>query len=308
MGLKYGVIGTGALGGFYGGKLARAGEEVHFLLRSDYHHVLQNGLRVESVAGDFLLPSVSCYPSVANMPSCDVILVCLKTTNNKLLPDLLRPVTHENSLVILIQNGLGMEEELAAQMPELSIAGGMAFICSHKAGPGYIQHLDLGRLVIGLHTTTGQTFLEQCCSDFERAGVPAKLAANLGYARWQKLVWNVPFNGMTVVLNTTTDQLMNNKATRQLAYDMMLEVIEGARQCGYDLDVDFAQKMMITTEKMTPYAPSMKLDFDNRRLMEVQTIYSNPVKMAREAGFEMKKVQTLERQLRFIESTMISTN
>ena len=304
MGLKYGIIGTGALGGFYGGKLAKAGADVHFLLRSDFKEVAGNGLRVDSVNGDFHLKLVSCYSSVNEMPVCDVVLVCLKTTNNHLLPQLLKPIVHSESLIVLIQNGLGVEEELAKFMPQLNIAGGLAFICSHKVGPGHIQHLDLGKLVLGMHSPNGQEMLSQVCADFEQADVPASLSDNLGLSRWQKLVWNVPFNGLAVVLNTTTDKLMEHEHTRELAHEMMLEVIRAARQCGYLLDEDFARTMITTTIKMKPYAPSMKLDFDNRRAMEIETIYSRPVHAAKAAGFEMSKVAMLEKQLRFIESQM----
>jgi len=303
--IKYGVIGTGALGGFYGGKLAQAGYDVHFLFRSDFQYVQQNGLQVDSVNGDFHLQPVSCYASVQEMPVCDVVLVCLKTINNHLLPELLKPVIHKDSLIILIQNGLGIEEELAGKIAGVNIAGGLAFICSNKVGPGHIKHLDFGRLTIGLHTGEDKiNLLNQCCNDFEHAGVSTFTVANLQLARWKKLVWNVPFNGMTVVLNTTTDRIINFASTRELSYEMMLEVIEAADYCGYHIDPDFAKKMIADTQKMTPYAPSMKLDFDNHRPMEIRTIYTNPLETAKKAGYEMKKVAMLEQQLKFIESQM----
>ncbi|MCY1719524.1 putative 2-dehydropantoate 2-reductase [Prolixibacteraceae bacterium Z1-6] len=300
MSIRYGVIGTGAIGGFYGGKLAHSGCDVHFLFLSDFQHVQENGLRVDSVKGDFHLQQVACYSSVQEMPVCDVVLVGLKTINNHLLPELLRPIVHKDSLVILIQNGLGIEAELAHEMPDIHIAGGMAFICSNKTGPGHISHLDFGRIEMGLFTPGGTELLQQCCSDFEKAGVPVIIADNLGMARWKKLIWNIPFNGLTVVLNTTTDKIMKQNPTKDLAYEMMQEVIEAAHTCGFEIDRGIADQMITMTEGMTPYAPSMKLDFDNNRPMEIQSIYTNPVQTAQKAGYEMKKVAMLEQQLRFI--------
>ena len=116
--IRYGVIGTGALGGFYGGMLARAGREVHFLLRGDYEYVRENGLRVDSVMGDFRLPTVNAYAATDAMPACDVILVCVKTTENNCLPDLLRPLLRPGSVILMLQNGLGVEEDLAVRLPE----------------------------------------------------------------------------------------------------------------------------------------------------------------------------------------------
>ncbi|MBV5312359.1 MAG: putative 2-dehydropantoate 2-reductase [Prolixibacteraceae bacterium] len=301
MAIRYGVVGTGALGGFYGGKLVRAGQEVHFLFRSDFEFVKKNGLQVDSVKGDFHLPEINAYHTTRQMPVCDVILVCLKTTGNHLLPELIKPLLHSESIVVLLQNGLGLEEDLFAQLPGIQIAGGLAFICSNKVGPGHINHLDYGKLILGSYNVARNTNLEQIVHDFQQADIHAELAPDLSFARWQKLVWNIPFNGMTVVLNTTTDRLMADENTRELSRELMLEVIHGANQCGVPLKESLAQQMIDMTIKMKPYAPSMKLDFDFRRPMEIEYIYSKPIQTAREAGFEMHKVAMLEKQLRFIQ-------
>jgi len=302
MRLTYAVIGSGALGGFYGGKLAHAGKDVRFLFHSDYRFVVDNGLKVDSVTGNFHLTDVQAYRSTADMPKADVVLVCLKTTNNYLLKTLLPPILHPDSVIVLIQNGLGVEEDVAIDFPQQSIAGGLAFICSNKIGDGHIAHLDYGKLNIGIFQGEAHATLEQVKSDFTEAGVPTEISSDLMTARWQKLVWNIPYNGMTVVLNTTTDRLMQEASTRQLSYDLMLEVIAGARACGVEVKESFADKMMELTDSMTPYAPSMKLDFDYKRPMEIEYIYSRPVKRALSAGYDMKKVAMLEAQLRFIQS------
>ncbi|MDP4204346.1 MAG: putative 2-dehydropantoate 2-reductase [Bacteroidota bacterium] len=302
MSLKYAVIGSGALGGFYGGKLAHSGKDVHFLFHSDYDYVLKNGLKVDSVHGDFHLTGINAYRSTADMPKADVVLVCLKTTNNHLLKSLLPPILHSGTVIVLIQNGLGVEQDVASVFPQQPIVGGLAFICSNKIGDGHIAHLDYGKLNLGVFQGDIDPVVEQIKTDFTEAGVPAEVASDLMQARWQKLVWNIPYNGMTVVLNTTTDRLMSETSTRQLSYDLMLEVINGARACGVEVKESFADKMMELTDSMTPYAPSMKLDFDYKRPMEIEYIYSRPVKAAMEAGYAMKKVAMLESQLRFIQA------
>ena len=301
MNLKYGVIGTGALGGYYGGQLAKSGKDVHFLFNSDFQHVVRNGLRVDSIKGDFHLNNINAYNSADNMPACDVVLVCLKTTNNNLLKELLPPVLHEKSVVILIQNGLGNEEDLEQQIPDIEIAGSLAFICSAKVGPGHISHTDLGRLVIAPYNTKQTELLGKVGSDFQESEVPCQLTDDLKLARWQKLVWNIAYNGLAVVLNTLTDKIMKNASTRQLAFDLMLEVVKGANQCSVPLKEEFAHKMMEVTDGMDPYAPSMKLDFDYKRPMEIEYIYTNPVQTAAKAGYEMKKTSMIEQQLRFIQ-------
>jgi 2-dehydropantoate 2-reductase len=110
---------------------------------------------------------------------------------------------------------------------------------------------------------------------------------------------------MTVVLNTTTDRLMSDDQTRELSKELMLEVIHGANACGVPLKEALAQQMIDMTIKMKPYAPSMKLDYDHHRPMEIGYIYSKPVETARNAGFEMHKVSMLERQLLFIQAHVL---
>ena len=107
--MNYTIIGTGAIGGFYGGRLMNAGRKVQFLLHSDYSYVRSHGLQIDSCDGSFHLDNVDCYDSTSKMPCADVILVGLKSTNNHLLKDLLSPIVGSNTTVVLIQNGIGLE-------------------------------------------------------------------------------------------------------------------------------------------------------------------------------------------------------
>ena len=98
--MRYAIIGTGAIGGLYGGRLARAGFDVHFLLHSDFEYVRDNGLRVDSYDGSFVISHPQVYASVAGMPPCDVVIVALKTTANGGLPAMLAPLLTERTLVL----------------------------------------------------------------------------------------------------------------------------------------------------------------------------------------------------------------
>lgn len=299
MKLKYAVIGTGAIGGFYGGKLANAGEEVHFLFRSDYEQVKNHGLQVNSVNGDFTINPINAYCSTLEMPVCDVVLVGLKSTANHLLPEMLKPIIHEQSIIVLIQNGLGLEEILSKQIPNNSIAGAMAFICSQKNSPGVISHIDYGSINLGLHKGDND-LLKNICSDLVNAGIKARIVPDLNEARWHKLVWNVPFNGMSVVMDVSTDEMLRNHSMCRLLQDIMDEVVMAAKYCGVNIAPDFSEKMINMTLEMTPYAPSMKLDYDHKRPMEIAAIYSAPIAAAEAVGYKMKKTRMLEQQLHFI--------
>ena len=277
----------GAIGGFYGAKLAHAGKEVHFLSHSDYQYVKERGLQVDSCDGSFHLPQINAYGAASDMPKCDVVLIGLKTVNNHLLPELLPPLLKEDTLVVLIQNGIGVEEDVQKMFPEVQLAAGLAFICSAKTEPGRVNH---------------QEKIDEVVDDFRKAGVDANEVEYLE-ARWKKAVWNMPFNGMTVALNTQTDILLQHPSTLQLIKDQMKEVIEAAQACGVkNIDESFAEKMIYNTVHMTPYSPSMKRDFDFKRPMEINYLYTRPIEKAREAGYQMRKLEMLEQELRFLES------
>lgn len=210
---SYTILGTGALGGYYGACLQRAGLDVHFLLHSDYAHVSKHGLVIESPEDNFNLPQVRAYDRVSQMPRCDVVAVALKTTQNHLLPQLLPPVIKDDGVVLLLQNGLGIETEVARIVGAERVMGGLCFLCSNKVGPGYIHHLDYKEIKLGEYAHNYQACgiserMRYIANDFERAGIPIVLSEDLLLARWQKLVWNIPYNGLSVVLNAMTDQLM----------------------------------------------------------------------------------------------------
>ena len=297
--MKYGVIGVGAIGGYYGSKLAHGGKEVHFLSHSDYHFVREHGMQVDSCDGSFHLDHINVYQYSVDMPKCDVVIVGLKTTNNHLLPELLAPLLHAKTVVILIQNGIGVEADVQEMFPDTALVAGLAFICSAKTEPGRVNHQCYGSINLGNYSCKDEALFEAILQDFTDAGIQA---ASVPYeeARWKKAVWNMPFNGMTVALDTQTDLLLNNPSTRQLIRDQMMEVVGAAQHLGVTgLDEVFVDKMIDMTDHMTPYSPSMKLDYDFHRPMEIHYIYTRPIEIARKAGFAMPKLEMLEAELRF---------
>ena len=298
MPLTYAIIGTGALGGFYGCRLQRAGCPVHFLVHSDYEHIVQHGLICESKDGDFALPKVAAYREVRAIPPCDVVIVALKATQNQLLPSLLP----KSGAVLLMQNGLGGEELIAEHVGSGRVLSGLSFLCSNKVGPGHIRHLDYGQVALGEFATRGTSDrLQAVAADFERAGIPVQLLDDFRVARWNKLVWNIPYNGLSVILQATTAELMAQSATRQLCEEIMWEIVADARACGVPVEDGVVGKMLDHTAKMAPYRTSMKIDYDEHRPMEVEAIFGNPLRTAQGAGQASPRLDTLYRQLRFID-------
>ncbi|MEH1971518.1 putative 2-dehydropantoate 2-reductase [Nostoc sp.] len=301
----YAILGTGALGGFYGARLQKAGLDVHFLLKSDYEHVNKYGLVVESKDGDFTLAKVHAYNDVEKMPQCDVVVVALKTTQNHLLPKMLPPVVKDDGVVLVLQNGLGVEEEVAQIVGNVTVIGGLCFLCSNKVRTGHIHHLDYGQITLSEYAYNYEPSeiterMQQIADDFESADISIELAEDLLLARWKKLVWNIPYNGLSVILNARTDELMAHEYTSKLVEQLMYEVAAGAKSYGRTISDRFIQTMLDYTVKMTPYRPSMKIDYDENRPLEVEAIFGNPLRKAQAAGVNLLQISCLYHQLKFL--------
>ncbi len=307
--LRIGIIGTGAIGGFYGLMLAKAGHDVHFLLRSEYQAVVANGLRLNSaVHGQLHLQPVQAWGDPAEMPACDWLLVGAKTTSNAQLAPVITRLSRPGTRVVLLQNGLAVEEQLRPLLPDnLHLLGGLCFICTHRAAPGVIEHQALGAVNLGYHSGPARAgeslaIVEEGAELFRSAGLESVAMADLQQARWQKLVWNVPYNGLSVLLGAGTTRLMANADSRALILELMREVVQGAAACGQVLPEGYPEKLLATTERMPDYLPSMYHDFQHKRPLELQAIYAAPLAAAAATGCELPKMRMLHQALRFLDA------
>lgn len=307
---RVGIVGTGAIGGFYGLMLARAGLDVHFLLRSEYAAVVENGLLLNSeVHGQLHLPSVQAWSQVDDMPQCDWILVGVKTTSNAELAPIITRLAAPGAKVVLLQNGLGVEGRLRPLLPDsLHLLGGLCFICTHRSAPGVIEHQAMGTINLGYHSgpvssaQEAQSLVEEGVELFRSSGVESVAMPDLAQARWQKLVWNAAYNGLSVLLDAGTTKLMASADSRALIVDLMQEVVQGAAACGHELPQDYVQYLLAGTERMQDYLPSMYHDFAHKRPLELEAIYETPLAEAAAAGCELPKLRMLLQTLRFIEA------
>lgn len=303
---RYAILGAGALGAYYGCLLDRAGLAVDYLVHGDYEHVRQHGWRIESKNGDFQISRPNVYRDVRDMPKADVVVIALKTTSNHLLPELLPPVVQEDGVVLVLQNGLGLEERVSSLVGKTPVIGGSCFLCSNKVGPGHIRHLDFGTIAFGEHTADGSPAgiterLKAVASDFASAGVSVQILPDLRLVRWKKLVWNIPFNGLSVLLDAHTDKIVRDPSLGPLVRRIMEEIVTAAGALGVIIEADFLDTMIHHTQKMIPYRTSMKVDYDSRRPLELDSIFAEPIRQAEAAGAAMPTVKSLYEELVFLD-------
>ena len=292
------VVGSGAIGLYYGGRLAAAGEDVRFLVRSDYEALARSGLQVASVHGDFSLPQMQVYKTSAEIGPVDLVIVAWKATANNLLGEVLPPLLHASSQVLTLQNGLGNCEDIAAITGPQQVLGGLCFVCSNRISPGVVQHSAGGRVAIGEWQAGVPGRAVAIARRFKAAGIPGAAVDNLEQAQWEKLVWNIPFNGLSVAEGgVTTDVLLDSPAKEQAIRTLMLEVITAGRALGLKLGDELIDYNIERTRPMGPYRTSSMIDFVAGREIEVGPIWQEPLRRATAAGAAMPHTADLLRRI-----------
>jgi 2-dehydropantoate 2-reductase len=293
--MRIAIVGAGALGLYYGALLQRSGEDVHFLLRRDFDAVSRHGLRIFSINGDFTLPHVRGYRAPTEIGPVELVLVGLKTFANDRFPELLGPLVGERTQILTLQNGLGNEEALAELFGGERIIGGVAFLCSNRGEPGEVHHLGAGRIVLGEYQRCDPGRVERLVAMFSKAGVDCRTTDDLKRSRWEKLVWNIPFNGLCALLQQSVNMLLAQDACRRLVREIMLEVIAAANAQGLDRPIDegYADSMLEFSDNMCEYRPSMQIDREEGRQLEIAAIFGAPLAYGRRQGIEMPRVEML---------------
>ncbi|HEX4796874.1 MAG TPA: 2-dehydropantoate 2-reductase [Humisphaera sp.] len=287
------IIGTGAIGGYYGARLVQHGRDVHFLLRSDFDAVRSNGWSIKSHLGDFSIAAerVRAYRSVSEMPKADLVIVTLKTTANDQFEALIRPLLKEQTAILTLQNGLGNEEALANLFGKQRILGGNAFVCVTRTAPGILHHQAEGTIKLGEFGGGPSPRATQLAELFTASGIDAGVVEDLQRARWQKLSWNIPFNGLGAVLDLSTDQLLEKHGEHVI--DLMQETIAIASKLGIRFPPDWIEQMIRKTWAMGKYQTSMQIDRQAGRPTEIEAILGEPRRAAGSLGVAAPKLEEL---------------
>jgi 2-dehydropantoate 2-reductase len=304
MNLRIGVVGSGAIGSYYGGKLAAAGQDVHFLMRGDLSEIRQHGLHIVGDGEDLRIQPINCYNSTGEMGPCDLVLIALKTISNSVLPELLPPLLHERTLLLTLQNGLGNEELLAEHFGAHRVLGGLCFICLTRTSRTTIERSDDGHIALGEFNRAAQVRTREISDVFGRSGLRSNVVENLALERWRKLVWNIPFNGLSILAGELdTASILRDEPLKAATLAVMKEVIEAANLCGLPLENSAAAEQIRRTETMGSYKPSTLLDFQAGRPLEIEAIWGEPLRRARAVGAETPRLQLLYSLLRALDRT-----
>jgi len=229
------------------------------------------------------------------------------------LPELIPPLVSPSTAVVTLQNGLGNEEQLAKIVAPEKILGGLCFVCLNRAEPGVIHHIDHGAVVLGEFRRSPQPRTHQIAAMFREAGISCSVTQNLAQAHWEKLAWNIPFNGLGVASAAgkkavftsqiqsgapvspclTTDKLLADPDWEQLVRELIREVIAAARALGFKLSDDLEQTQIARTLTMGAYKPSTLIDFERGQPLELQSLFLEPLRQAQAAGVNAPRLSKL---------------
>lgn len=298
--MRIAILGAGALGCYYGARLAEAGENVAFILRSAYEPIKADGLHIESVAGDIHIAAPEIYRSTEECGTVDIVIVCWKAVSNYLLEKHLRPLLHEGTRVITLQNGMGNAEALSAYVDAERIHIGLCFVCCMMDTPGKIRHLEGGDIQFApfVSGAAGLTQAEEYAAMFRRAGITSHAFEHAEQILWCKLSWNIPFNGLCLAHGgISVRQLFQIQGEAERARHIMNEVCEVAQKRGYPLPLDIVNAQMERTSLMGDFIPSSAVDYLRGRPVEYDAIWGIPLQRAIECGTTVPYWEELCREI-----------
>ncbi len=298
-----GVLGAGAVGSFYGCKLQKSGIKTQFQSQLLFKEKVKK-INIKSIWGDFSIP-VEVFADPKEMTKSDLLIISTKIINIQRdveqLKSWLKILVKPETIILLLQNGINIEEKLQTSFPKQVIVGGLAFTCINRVSPLRIEHIDYGKIKIGSCLKENNEIAKKLVLLFQNAGIDCDYLPSLRMGRYEKLLWNVPFNSLSVLFNSKTDMLIKEDTTRKLAYNLMMDIYRIARKERVPLNRKLIPEMIERTIKMKPYKTSMLLDYESKRSLEIETILGEPFRTAMDLKIKVPYLESIYYILKHIQ-------
>ena len=287
--MRIAVFGAGGVGGYFGGRLAQAGEDVIFIARGEHlQAMLTYGLRVDSVKGDFVLKPVEATDDPAQAGIVDVILVGVKAWQVTNAAEAMRPMVGPETFVLPLQNGLEAPTQLAAVLGDEHVVGGLCGLSTYILGPGHIRHAGAEPFVrFGELDNRPSDRVERLQKVFERAGVIAKIPEDIQGALWMKFLLITAWSGVGAVTRTPIGVWRSLPETRQMAESALQEIIKVAQARNIALPENAMPMTMKAYDSLPPnITSSMQRDIVEGRPSELDAQIGAVVRFGKEADVE----------------------
>lgn len=282
--MRVAVMGAGAVGGYFGARLAASGHEVSFIARGRHLETMRaEGLKVKSVQGDLHIRSLFASEPTEIGP-VDLILFCVKSYSTEEAAKELAPLVGKETIILSLQNGVDNPEKIAALWGKSRTLAGVVYIAAEVLSPGTIGHSAGGRIVLGEPDGGVSEETEAVHRLFAAARVPCAISTEIRKVMWGKLVWNAPFCAIACLTRATAQEIVESEFLNKLAIDCMEEVRGAARCQEIDLGPEVIEEALNLSRGLGDFKPSMLQDLEAGKPLEHEAFNGIVVKLLRQAG------------------------
>lgn len=305
------VVGAGAVGALFGSALARQGAQVSVVCRSDYDVVQRDGYDIVSpLLGNHRFRPHQVFREVGDCKTPpDYLILTVKVLAGIDRAALIRPAVGPGTVIVLIQNGVDIEAEIAAAFPENELLSGLAIVGVGRSAPGKVHHQSMGQLNLGRYPGGASPAADRLAAMLQTGGIGCKVTDNVVSARWQKAVWNATFNPISItggLLDTAV--MLGTLESTAFIQQAMAEVCAVAAAAGHPQHPKLIEQLIAGTKAIPPYHTSMALDYKHGRPMEIEAILGNTVRAARKHGISTPILDALYALAKMIEAKMSAEN
>lgn len=283
--MRIAVMGSGAVGGYFGAKLAAAGHEVAFIARGKHLAALQaSGLRVNSPNGDLTISQAQFTEAPERVGKVDLVLFCVKSYDTESAAQAIAPIMSDQSIILSLQNGIDNPDKLARVYNPSSVLPAVVYVGAHVSAPGIICHSTGGRIIFGQMDGALGNQAKTLLQTLIAAGIPGETSAEIRQVQWNKLLWNAPFCAISCLTHANTKQIVESESLTRLALDCMTEVQAAARTQKIELPRQRFDEVLDFSRSLGEFKPSMLQDLEANKPLEYQAFNGIVVKLLEAHG------------------------
>jgi len=301
--MRIAVMGAGAVGGYFGAKLAAAGHDVAFIARGKHLAALRrDGLRVNSPGGNLSIKNALFTADAAQAEGADLILFCVKSYDTEAAVERLRPSVGASTVILSLQNGVDNTDKIARHFDDRRTLAGVVYVGAQVISPGVIEHSTGGSIIFGPRTGGDSEATKIVHQAFATAAIPCQASAEIQKAQWRKLLWNSPFCAISCLTRATVRDIVESESLARLAVDCMEEVRQSAQTRDIDLSPEFFDETLKFSQSLGAFKPSMLQDLEAGKPLEYEAFNGIVVKLLRDAGKDAPVNRVFYGALKFLDN------
>jgi 2-dehydropantoate 2-reductase len=283
--MRIAIMGTGAVGAYFGAKLAVGANEVAFIARGAHLEAMnKRGLTIKSYQGDLQVRDALFTADLGQIGTVDLVLFCVKSYDTDSVAPALAPLIGTETVILSMQNGIDNTEKIARNWGAARCLPGVVYVGAALAGPGVIKHSTGGKIVFGSRNGAPGSAISLVEQALASAQIPFEISADIRQVQWHKLLWNAAFCAISCLTQATTQEIVESDSLRKLAIDCMTEVRAAATTAGVTLKAEAIEETLNFSATLGHFKPSMRQDLEAGKPLEYQAFNGIVIKQLASTG------------------------